>query len=137
MNRKKPRKVKRTRSQAAKAGWVTRRKNAKKAASVHYEREIKKLEKQLKKDFEEARKKALIQRAVLGLGKIGELVEQLPKRDRKKAFKDIIQQRMDKAVRIYGDVRTEAWDLLEELFEYDYEDISDIYDAWDYEEGAA
>jgi hypothetical protein len=60
-------------------------------------------------------------------------LDMIPEDQRKDAAKAIIQERMDSAVRLFGDPRIEAWELAEDL-EWD---VSDVYDAWDYDENAA
>lgn len=130
------------RSKAAKKGWATRRKNekaAKKAAKARkYEGGMQKLIKELKQSKKE---QARLQRelkltklkVVAETGTMKQLLDELPEAEAAAARYDIIQARMDRALRLYGDVRYDAHVLSEELDM----DIGDVYDAWDYDSEAS
>lgn len=148
------------RSKAAKKGWATRRRNEREAKrdakKKDYERAMRELGKQLQrsqakeraairkasnlqralkeKDREHSSPQAL-KRAAHEAGermKTVDILNMMSADDRRQAEKDIINTRMDRALRLYGDVRYDAYVLAEE---FDW-DIGDIYDAWDYEEGS-
>jgi hypothetical protein len=129
---KKRTKVKLTRSEAAKKGWKTRRKNIK---------VLKEIGVSLDEDFEVKRAaleqyyhiKMIVLKASLGAITVKDALLLLPEEAREESVKRIVQDRLDRSVRLFGDPRIEAWDLAEEL---DW-DISDVYDAWDYDENAA
>lgn len=120
------------RSEAAKKGWRTRRKNRKtlEELGVDYSEEY-----EIKRAIlaEHWRVKTLIMKAAFRSISVATALELIPKELHVESIKSIIQHRMDSAVKIFGDPRIEAWDLAEELGW----DISDVYDAWDYDENAA
>lgn len=58
------------------------------------------------------------------------LLKKMSRNLRDAATKEIIQGRLDRASEVFDDVRIEAWEIAEDL---DW-DISDVYDAWDYDE---
>lgn len=60
------------------------------------------------------------------------ILKQIPESGHEHAKKVIVQTRLDMSASMYEDVRWEAFDLADEL---DW-DISDVFDAWDYDEGA-
>ncbi len=128
---KKQAKVKRSR--AAKKGWVTRRRNQRKATLAQRQAEYQAKMKELDENIKLTSYKIIAQQAALGMVTLKEALSEIPDSDREAAIKHIIQARLDRAQRLFGDVRVEAWDLAEEL---DW-DITDVYDGWDYEEGSA
>jgi len=118
-----------------------------------YERKMKQLDAQLKraqkaqrKEIAQARKETrealklekaraekltyneLIRKGIDG-APIKPLLKKMSRNLRDAATKEIIQGRLDRASEVYDDVRIEAWDIAEDL---DW-DISEVYDAWDYE----
>lgn len=133
---KKKKPVNRKRRAAALKGWETRRKNAEAKARLDIDSSV---TKRLKKELEEAKaklretQKALAKEKrkgrVIVAGSAKEVLESLPRKDRKKAKRDYIQKRMDFALRVYGEVFSMALDLAEELDV----DTSDIFDDWDYD----
>lgn len=143
---KKQTKVKRSR--AAKKGWATRRRNQRKVTLAQKQAQYQAKMKELDEKLADAKKRSTVQladlekttsfkiiaqQAALGMVTLKEALAEIPDSDREAAIKHIIQARLDRAQRLFGDVRVEAWDLAEEL---DW-DITDVYDGWDYEEGSA
>jgi hypothetical protein len=151
------------RSKAAKKGWATRRRNEREAKkeskTTKYERDMARLNQELKRakaqaardrskirmlqekqkqqrkkkeEFSPQELKAIAHEAGERMSTV-EVLNMLTADERRQAQKDIINARMDRALKLYGDVRYDAWVLSEELDM----DIGDIYDAWDYEEGSA
>jgi SOS-response transcriptional repressor LexA len=148
------------RSKAAKKGWATRRRNEREAKrnakKSNYEREMRELGKKLQrsqakeraairkasklqrtlKEKEREYSSEALKRAAHEAGEkmsTADVLGLMTADERRQAQKDIINARMDRALRLYGDVRYDAFVLAEELDM----DIGDIYDAWDYEEGSA
>lgn len=164
MSKKKTKVKSAVRSEAAKRGWETRRHNEYKKKMGELDAKIKaSAEKQAgsgkkllsraaeyRERFAERRKllrfrakhrkkmyKIRVETGVMQImleeKTLKEVIESFPKRDRNQVTKDLIQARLDRASRLYGDVRLDAWDLAEELGW----DITEVYDAWDYEENVA
>lgn len=164
MSKKKTKVKSANRSEAAKKGWETRRNNEYKKKMGELDAQIKaSAEKQaasgkrllsrsaeyreafaekrrllrFKAKHEKRMRKIRIETGVMDIilerKTLAEVIASFPKRDRTQVTKDIIQARLDRAVRIYGDPRIDAWDLAEELGW----DITEVYDAWDYEENVA
>lgn len=54
--------------------------------------------------------------------------------ERQQSIKKYIQETMDRACRLFGDVRITAYEIAEELIDFDI-DFSEVYDIWDYDRG--
>lgn len=61
------------------------------------------------------------------------LLQKMSRNLRDAATKEIIQGRLDRASTVYDDVSYEAWEIAGDL---DW-DISEVFNAWDYEENQA
>lgn len=88
--------------------------------------------KQEKKRVEKIVYNNLVRQGVDG-APIKDLLKKLPRNLRGPATQEIIQGRLDRAAHVYDDVAYEAWQIAADL---DW-DISEVFDAWDYEENQA
>jgi hypothetical protein len=105
-----------------------------KAAQVKTRKDLAKLRKQVreeKKRVERITYKDLIRQGVDG-APIKPLLQKLSRNLRAQATREIITGRLNRAANVYDDVRTEAWDIAEDL---DW-DISEVFNAWDYDDTA-
>ena len=108
------------------------------------EREIEKLKKEQERDraaIRTANQKALkslkaTETMIANMARNGvpirNILRQIPESGHQHAKEVIVQTRLDMAAELYEDVRWEAFDLADEL---DW-DISEVFDAWSYDEGA-
>lgn len=105
-----------------------------KAAQKKTRKDLAQLRKQVreeKKRVERITYKELVRKGVDG-APIKPLLQQLSRNLRTQATKEIITGRMNRAAHVYDDVRTEAWDIAEDL---DW-DISEVFNAWEYDDTA-
>ncbi len=138
----KPRSNSRRQSKGAKAPRPS--KSDTRASVYSLEREVARLKKEQARDratIRKANEKALkslktSETMIANMARNGvpirNILKQIPESGHEHAKKIVIQTRLDMAAELYHDVRWEAFDLADEL---DW-DISDVFDAWEYDEAS-
>ena len=111
---------------------LKRAQKAQKREIAKAEKETRELLKREKARAERLTYQELVRKGVDG-APIKPLLQKMSRNLRAAATKEIIQGRLDRASDVYDDVRYEAWEIAEDL---DW-DVSEVFNAWDYEENTA